>query len=278
MDCANILEILDCVRPNSGDLELLDFADARTHLAECETCRCEFESRQQFDRAVATVVQDVPVPQGLEHSLLGVLTAEPATDHREEALKKKAAGEPAVAGGIHTRWQTRLSLAALACTAAIALAVTYWPREPDQFSVVSLLERSIADWKQVEHLEEFVGEPAPYHPAGFRHRDFVWGSRFYGRNLDSDPAHDMAVTRFNYNPRAFGLVKGVVVAIPAERVSELPTAGDFSRAPLLYPNPSGFAAAAVTWSDGKTVFICFVPRRQAPALEHLQRELRGTTV
>ena len=80
MDCSNILEILDCVRPNSGDLDLPDFDEARAHLTECESCRGEFESRQQFDRAVATVAQDVPVPNeaALKESLLSVLAAEPA--------------------------------------------------------------------------------------------------------------------------------------------------------------------------------------------------------
>lgn len=280
MDCSNILEILDCVRPNSGDLDLPDFDEARAHLTDCESCRGEFESRQQFDRAVATVAQDVPVPNEaeLKESLLSVLAAEPAkATHEASQNESEAAPEPQPASRKRGRWQTRLSLAALACTAAIALVVTWWPKEPEQFSVESLLVRSIADPEEVVRLEEFSGEPAPKHPAGFRHRSLGWGSKFYGYDLDDDGTHDLTITQFKYRSRAFGVTPGVIVAVPVDRVTELPTAKDFSRASALYPNPSGFAAAAVTWTDGKTVYFCFVPRRQARALELLQRELKGTT-
>lgn len=280
MDCSNILEILDCVRPNSGDLDLPDFDEARAHLTECDSCRGEFESRQQFDRAVATVAQDVPVPNeaALKETLLGVLAAEPAeATHEASQNEAEVTAEAQPASRRKGRWQTRLSLTALACTAAIALIVTWWPKEPEQFSVESLLVRSIADPEEVIQLEEFSGEPSPKHPAGFRHRSLGLGSKFYGYDLDNDGIHDLAITQFKYRSRAFGVTPGVIVAVPVERVTELPTAKDFSRASALYPNPSGFAAAAVTWTDGKYVYFCFVPRRQARALEHLQRELKGTT-
>jgi len=278
MDCSNILEILDCVRPNSGDLDLPDFDEARAHLTECSSCRGEFETRQQFDRAVAMVAQDVDVPNeaAMKESLLSVLAAEPA-EASQEASQKEVAAEAQPGSRRMGRWQTHLSLAALACTAAIALIVTWWPKEPEQFSVESLLVRSIADPEEVIRLEEFSGKPAPKYPAGFRHRSLGWGSKFYGYDLDADGTHDLAITQFKFRSRAFGVTPGVIVAVPVERVTELPTAKDFSRASALYPNPSGFAAAAVTWTDGKTVYFCFVPRRQARALEHLQRELKGTT-
>ncbi len=278
MDCSNILEILDCVRPNSGDLDLPDFDDARTHLTECDSCRCEFETRQQFDQAVATVAQDVPVPGELKESLLSVLAAETAgTAYEASPNEPEVAANTQPASKRRGRWQTRLSLAALACTAAIGLMVTWWPKEPKQFSVESLLERAIADPAQVVRLEEFSGEPTPKRPAGFRHRSLGWGSKFYGKDIDEDGTHDLAITRFKYRSPAFGVVTGVIIAVPVSRVTGLPTAKDFSRASQLYPNPSGFAAAAVTWTDGKTVYFCFVPRRQARALEQLQRELKGTT-
>ena len=280
MDCSNILEILDCVRPNSGDLGLPDFDEARAHLTRCESCRGEFESRQQFDRAVATVAQHVAVPNeaALKETLLSALAAEPAETSQEASQNEsEVAAKAQPVSRRKGRWQTQLSLAALACTAAIALVVTWWPKEPEQFSVESLLVRLIADPDEVIRLEKFSGEPAPKHPAGFRHRSLGWSSKFYGYDLDEDGTHDLAITQFKYRSRAFGVTPGVIVAVPVDRVTELPTAKDFSRASALYPSPSGFAAAAVTWTDGQTVYFCLVPRRQARALEHLQRELKGTT-
>ena len=70
MDCSEILDILDCVRPDSADLDHPDLADARAHLESCHVCQLEFESRQEFDRAVSAVARDVEVPQGLQESLV----------------------------------------------------------------------------------------------------------------------------------------------------------------------------------------------------------------
>lgn len=279
MDCSNTLEMLDCVRPNSGDLDLPDFVDARTHLDQCDRCRCEFESRQQFDRAVATVVQDVAVPEALPQAVLNALAAETAGAVHEESsdFAETWPESDSVRLSRRSRWRTGLSFAALLSTAAIALVVTYWPRSPDQFPVESLLVRVVADPAQVVLLETFAGEPAPTHPAGFRHPSLGWDSRFYGKDLDGDSSHDIAITRFEFHSRAHGRLTGVIVEIPASRVTELPATTDFSRSSVLYPSPGGFDAAAVTWTDGTTVYLCFVPRRQAAALGHLQSELRGTT-
>jgi hypothetical protein len=273
MDCTGILEILDCVRPNSGDLDLPEFAEARTHLDGCESCRHEFESRQQFDRAVSAVAQDVEVPAGLQESLLSALSAETADavhavtpDEIEEAQKTKRG-----------RLRTRLSLAALVCTAAMALIVTNWPRDPESFSVDLLLGRAEADPEKVLLLEEYSGEVAAVPRSFFGHHSLGTDKKSYGKDLDEDSTHDIVMTRFKFKARGHSSVTGVIVAVPASRITALPTAKSFSGASRLYPSPSasGFGAAAVVWKEGDTVYLCFVPLRYAPALETLQRELRG---
>lgn len=272
MDCTGTLEILDCVRPNSGDLDLPDFDEARTHLDGCESCRHEFESRLQFDRAVSVVAQDVEVPAGLQESLLSVLSAETAGSVHEAAPTEESETSPASRRG---RLRTRLSLAALVCTAAMALIVTYWPQEPESFSVDSLLVRAEADPAKVLRLEEFSGEAAAVPRSFLGHPSLGTGKKSYGKDLDGDSTHDIVMTRFKFKVRGHSPVTGVIVAVPASRITALPAAKGFSRASQLYPKPSGFGAAAVVWQEGDTVYLCFVPRRYAPALEALQRELRG---
>ena len=70
MDCHKALEFLDCIRPKSDDLELPEFAEARAHVESCESCQQEFASRQEFDAAIAAVVQEVAVPESLRAELL----------------------------------------------------------------------------------------------------------------------------------------------------------------------------------------------------------------
>lgn len=274
MDCTGILEILDCVRPNSGDLDLPDFAEARTHLDGCDSCRHEFESRQQFDRAVSAVAQDVEVPVCLQQSLLSSLSAETDGGVQETALVEEYAMSPADVRK-RGRLRTRLSLAALVCTAAMALIVTWWPQEPESFSVDSLLVRAEADPEKVLQLEEYSGDVDAVPHRFFGHPSLGTDKKSYGKDLDGDSTHDIVMTRFRFKARGHSPVTGVIVAVPASRMTALPSAKSFSRASQLYPNPSGFGAAAVVWKEGDTVFLCFVPRRYAPALESLQRELRG---
>ena len=277
MDCTGILEILDCVRPNSGDLDLPDFGEARTHLDGCESCRHEFESRQQFDRAVAAVAQDFEVPSGLQESLLSVLAAESAGGAHATTPAKLAEGQletQATDTSRRGRLRNRLSLAVLVCTAAIALLITNWPKEPEQFSVYSLLVRATADPAQVLLLEEYSGIVAAV-PRSFGHKRLGIDKTTYGEDLDGDSTHDVAMTRFSFDSPGHGVVTGVIVAVPNSRVTALPAAKVFSLASQLYPSPSDFGAAAVVWTEGDTVYLCFVPRRYAPALEAMQRELRG---
>ena len=147
MDCSEILDILDCVRPDSADLDHPDLADARAHLESCHVCQLEFESRQEFDRAVSAVARDVEVPQGLQESLVHVLTAQPVDgiDQDNPLAASTARAAESVSSGRRERLRTRLSLLTLSCLAAVALLVSYWPQEAERFPVESLLVRATAD-------------------------------------------------------------------------------------------------------------------------------------
>ena len=112
-------------------------------------------------------------------------------------------------------------------------------------------------------------------PGSFGHKRLGIDRNSYGADLDGDSTHDVAMTRFRFSSPGHGVVTGVIVAVSKSRITALPSAKVFSRASHLYPSPSGFGAAAVVWTEGDTVYLLFVPRRYAPALEAMQRELRG---
>ena len=132
------------------------------------------------------------------------------------------------------------------------------------------------DPEKVLRLDEYSGEVAGVPRSFFGHPSLGTGKKSYGKDLDDDDStHDIVMTRFKFKVRGHSPVTGVIVAVPASRITALPTSKSFSRASQLYPNPNGFEAAAVVWEEGDTVYLCFVARRYAPALEALQRELRG---
>ena len=280
MDCSEILEILDCVRPDSTDLDHPDLADARTHLDACDACQLEFTSRQQFDRAVSTVARDVEVPEGLQQSLLNGLSVRlvDGVGQQDPPAAATVRNVESVSAGPRGRLRRRLSLLTLSGLAAVALLISYWPKEVEQFPVQSLLVRATANPDDVQQLDRFNGGPVSNLPGSFHHPRLGTGSSVYGKDLDGDSAHDIAMTVFKFSHRGYGTVMGVVVAVPASRVADLPATGSFSQASHQYSRPGDFAAASVVWLEGDTVYLAFVPRRNAPALEAMQRELRGVAV
>jgi hypothetical protein len=280
MDCASTLDILDCVRPDAVDLDQPELTQARAHLDSCQACQLEFATRQEFDRAVAAVARDVEVPHGLQESLIHALAAQPVDglDQTDSTVSPATPIVDPAAARRRGRLRTRLSLLALSCLAGMAVLISSWPQEVERFSVESLLVQVTADPDDVQQLERFDGLPAPELPGSFHHGRLGTDSSVYGKDLDGDSRHDISMTVFKFDPPGYSPIMGVVAAVPASRVTALPAARSFSRAAHQYPSPGGFAAASVVWVEGDTVYLAFIPRRYAPALEVMQRELQGVAV
>jgi hypothetical protein len=137
MDCQTALEILDCVRPDSDDLDLPEMADARAHLESCDACQETFAKNQSFDRAVANVVQDVNVPDGLRSALPGTR---------------------------NSRRRTVLRVVSAACVLMLGAATWLWQSQPVQFTEADLLRQLPIDLSATDQFDkgfEFA-LPAPW--------------------------------------------------------------------------------------------------------------------
>ena len=243
MDCQTALEHLDCVRPDSDELDLPEMADARAHLESCDACQETFATNQSFDRAVTEVAQDVDVPDGLRSSLAGSSNSQ------------------------RRRIQTIVSAA---CALMLGVAVWLSQSQPTQFTEAELLKQLPIDLRATDQFDKGfeIALPAPWtgNPR------LSVGREFRGIDLDDDPGHDAAVAIFRYSPSRNAPINGILAAIPASRVAPLPKSSSFALADSRYIQIDGRRPVAAVWRERDTVYVCLV-LGSAADLEQIQRNL-----
>lgn len=259
MNCDLVLAQLDCVRPNSSDLLLPEFADARAHLGICSGCRTEFARRQRFDSAVADLMHHVPISTAHAAKLLETLART-----SDDALVLAPELTPKVVRS--RRW---LTFALVACL-LLMLGVVFWPKPTNQLPVGELLARLTLNQSQLAQFDRGFESPQP----------FEWGAinidgQGQGQDIDGTPGHDVLLRRFHFDSRRGHVVQGVLVSLPAHRVSPSPAADRFATASPRYRTYEGQPFAAVAWQEGPWVYICLVPNHPGD-LELLQRSTQAT--
>lgn len=266
MDCQTALEILDCVRPESGDFELPEFADARAHLAACESCRAEFDQRQQFDVEVSRVAAEVSVPVSLRVSLLAAMSDSVAefSDLVPEAETRQTVVEPQ-----RPLKRARMIASLSACLLIAAVSVWLWQPGQTQLSLAAIQSELNLNFPKVTFDDSFpVSLPASWASnRGLRVSETLWGLDF-----DERAGHDGAAAYFTFSTGRAAPIRGVLVAVPAATVSDLPSATVFARAPVAYPQKG---IVAVAWHEGDAVYLCFVPG-DTTLLERVQRGMTGS--
>lgn len=223
MDCPHFLKQLDAVFPGSQDHDDPGVREAVAHLAECEACAREVEVRRQFDRQVAILVRDVPVPAEARDRLLRQLN--------EGHVELVSAPAPAPATPAPNPRRLRRSLwKALAPVAALLIA-GWWFVGRDSRAHMPLadvhghVEVQFANvtLDQYEQLAPFSGDFDPAIDDG-RWR-FVTNATPRGVDFDADGQQDAAVYWINRS------VPGILLVLSPGLVADPP--GDTS--------PSGIA-------------------------------------
>lgn len=245
MDCQTALEFLDCVRPDSDDLDLPEMADARAHLESCDACQEAFASMQCFDRAIVEVVQDVDVPEGLRSALPGHFS------RRRRAIQ---------------------ALVSVACALMVGVAGWLWQSQPVQFTEAELLERLPIDLSANVKFDtsfEFA-LPGPW----IGNRQVKVAPEILGIDLDDKAGHDAAIAVFRYARSRNAPIAGILAAIPASRIAPLPSSVSFALADSQYIQKDGRRPVAAVWREGHTVYVCLV-LGSAADLEQIQRNLNA---
>lgn len=291
MDCEKALEFLDCVRPNSDDLESPDFAAARAHMESCETCQQEFTSRQEFDLAIDVVAHDVDVPESLRAQLLSSALLEAESDNDPEgaasALSESSESESDAAADDSTdavdtvadstsdhvidakrsrRRSLLLALGSVACGIVLAIAMQFWGSGPKQFTVAEVLRQIDMEPGRLETFDESF---AFQFPNGWSNRRLHQITDVLGRDLDEEPGHDVAQLFVSLRRSGSDHINVTLVSIPTERVAPLPAARSVMAAQIQYL-PGRLVALA--WQRGSQVYAVLI-HEDVRALEELRRVL-----
>ena len=265
MDCQTALEHLDCVRPDSADLDLPEMADARAHLESCESCQEAFAGMQSFDRAVIDVVQDVVVPERLRGLLLDPPVKVAGNDSEDSMADRGNSG-----AADSRRRKMQLAVSAV-CALMLGVTAWLWQSQPVMLSEAELLQNLPLDLSATGPFDAGFEIALPATWSG--NSRLRIGREFRGVDLDDDAGHDAAVTIFSYAPSRNAPINGILAAIPKSRVQPLPSAVSFGQADSRYIQKDGRRPVAAVWQERDTVYVCMV-LGSAADLEQIQRSLR----
>lgn len=306
MHCRTALEYLECVSLPAAAGETLRQDDvasdapeaiaARAHLDECPHCRNAFAAIRKRDRAIATAMRDVPVPDDLRDRLFASLSIAPpstATDDMSEVVEQssprgsklpadsesQSVAAPLVKSKAIRRRSIRRWAAAVTAIALCVAAVGVWwgNRGPETFAVADWDDEAALTLADIGGLERFDENFAAFSPAGWSGRisfTDAYGIEHPQDSVRSGRPHVAAVYAFRLGSGA-AAVSGVVIAIPKSRFAVPPTATHFDPQAGRYAGAGG--VTVVAWTEGDLVYVCGV--RGGPAqLERLKQEPRFAPV
>ena len=240
MDCQSAIEILECVRPDSSDLEDVDMVAAREHLESCPECAQQLEEIRRADRLAAEAMGDVPIPAGLQERLLSLPEVTSSTMHQVDSSSNARRG--------FSRWVGVVSACALLIGAFVIGRNFFGP----QTSLAELRELS-ADESMIAAWDDFDQSFEAELPYEWRNRSLRVDEQIKGHTFD-EQRHDVAAFSFQFL-RGRRWFKGTLIAIPASEVTDLPSATRFSSANVVYIRDE---IATVAWTSDSTVYVCYV--------------------
>ncbi len=275
MHCREALEQLEAARPDDQGLEP-EFAEANSHLADCEGCRAEFGLRQKQDARISAVFRDVPGPPGLKAGILSALREDSSRNSAAVALPDEESKTPQPRD---QRFSRRRWLAAAVSVAAVCtlFGLVFWKKTPVVQPGLTLADLRRDTPLDLSPLEEFDGKFAAKLPGGVWQLDCVQFDKqpkgdFRGPN---GGPHRAALYGFRVRGERGRDVQGVMLVMqrgdlddpppPDSQYTIVDSPGNYAR------RPNGTYHAFV-WSTDDRVFVCFVPAR-GDSLERLKNAL-----
>lgn len=243
MDHRTALERLDAVRPGSDDLAQPELASAAELLTRDAALAAEFRRRQIWDRRIVAAMHDVAVPADLRVRLLEHVASTASTFDSAEPRR------------FHRR---RFLAAATGLAAGVAAGGLYLfnPFDHEPVTVVAMRDAAGALLAQRIDPVPFTGHFTPELPPGglsdlLRFDETVLGLL------------EQQVAAWRFRADGHRPLRGVLAAAPVEAVVEPPTARSLSES-----NYIG-AGNAVSWSEGRFVYVCCVDRGINELLQRL---------
>ncbi|MBT4865833.1 MAG: hypothetical protein HON53_12065 [Planctomycetaceae bacterium] len=252
MDCRTALEILEVVRPDTGDLDDPELAEAAAHIESHAECKSEFLRRQQLDREIGSAMRDIPVPHDLETRLLADLAERSETADVAETVAAPTAKPKAAL-------QRRSWMSLVVGTAAsLAIGVIGWQLLSGSSTHVDAVQVATSITGRdpnFDGLTEYGGDdselPADWEslPKGLA----IDGPKSYAYQQADGAKLAIAMYQFRFTHRRTP-VTGYLLVLPVDSVNPPPTN-------TALPAGAGSGITSVSWTDGDFVYVCVIPKR-----------------
>lgn len=196
----HLREAIEACRPGSGDLQAPEMASLREQLAADPELQ-QFRDRvDRFDRRVAEAFRDVPVPEGLEASILarlGIAGLAPAavdspSDVTETAPIRRAPHDQAPVVPPSRRSRRWLFRAAAAVAASLLVGTFVYLQRPVPLAESQILDAARSEFQSEETIAWNEGSPPDaFRPSGYVRR--VSLARIKWRELEGFLGHQAVV-------------------------------------------------------------------------------------
>ncbi len=289
MDCREIQQLLEAVRPDTDDLLLPEITVAEQHLASCLDCQEAFQKISSFDRIFGAAIRNVSLPVGLNQRVLAAVALQsvpsesPAIGDAVENSSDFSRTENNVAGDVSAADSNtesvhltsgesdivpaparpvsrRRAMQWIAATsAALLLSVSafwLWPTKWQQSPIEELLSGFGA---QADNLQNPFDKnfAASLPQDGWDSRQLRLEGPFgYTDAVHKSTADLGAIYQFRLMLSPGNTLSGRLLVIPASRISNPPPASSMLEVAAVSSTDGNYSSAA--WSEGDLVFICVV--------------------
>jgi hypothetical protein len=278
MDSQTAIELLEVARPDSGELEDLEFASAAAHLESCPQCARQFRNLQEFDRNVGRALRDVTVPAGLKEKLLEELQAGSCIAEQSDRLEHPETHSTGNRSGrtsaqsVSRRRHIRYVASAAVCL--MAGFVAWWvirAYEPNTLTLeqfrLSLDSRNFVLDDLQEFDENFEAEVLT---DGWRSGRLSFTGPVRGFQIDGVGKHVMALYEFHFGGRGTSPQREILMVIPLSSVEDPPETTILRSNSVRYlPVPN------VAWQSNGLVYVCLIPRGDPHSFDLLLRALKS---
>ncbi|MEX2287913.1 MAG: hypothetical protein WD648_12540 [Planctomycetaceae bacterium] len=280
MDCRSALEILDCTRAGSHDLQEPELFDAKTHVETCAACDETFRERQMLDRRIGELMRDVAVPVGLFDRLSAAVVPTLAEEKltvvvtpAENVTPLHRATAPASAPTQLRRRRMRIAAGLAACLSLVAAIWIFSGKSAPTLTVDKIRDTVPLEQSVVEQLDAFDERFAAALPGGGWDSQELDFDVMKGFGKSRKGGHQMALVLFTYPARDKSDLMGMLAIIPKDAVKDADTLGtSFASGQGNYTNRDSEVYATVSWTAGDFVYVCFVPDTEE-ARERLRQVL-----
>lgn len=253
MDCRTAQAQLEFATRGQDATSTPDAQAALRHAAECPTCHRLLESQQQFDRAIADSMTDVPLPQGLNERLMSAVGTTPTP-----------APAPLAAPSTNRRSRRWLAAGILATLLPLALLV-FVPRS--HILTNADIRELAANLSSLSVDSQQVAFPPPSGWRSQRSIQLVQPSRLANVNGATVPVLGFELGTDRRAPKSTGFL---IRLTPSQWHSAV-EATSMASATVQYESFGTW----VVWREGDTVFVC-VLNDNAHVMQRLQDLIAGS--